>query len=206
MVWLNQMVFWIPQILAIIILLWLWRKYLLEDKISLKFLRNIVFLVVGIYTLQLLVRVLIFYFELQKSLLGTYLLPGEGTAFFGDNVWVSFLEPFVIALVIGLVLAIVVGLIRRFWKRPLFEEIDPLVIFLTAFLVGMQNIFVLLLGSLLLMLIFKISRGIIGGKKDIGRRLAITPFLLLAATLILILVNFNFYYIFLSQIGLAKFY
>jgi len=206
MVWLNQMIFWIPQVLAIIVLLWLWRRSLLEDKTSLRFFRNAVFLVVGIYVLQLLGRVLIFYFELRKSLLGIYLLPGEGTAFFRNNVWVSFLEPFILALVIGLFLAITVVLIRRFWKRPLFEEIDPLIIFLTAFVVGMQNIFVLLLGSLLLMLIFKIFSGLIWGKEEFAKRLKIAPFLLLTAIIILVLINFNFYYIFLSQMGLAKFY
>ncbi len=204
MIWIDQIVFWIPQILAVILLIILFRQIILAGEIQVKFLKKWTIVIVAAYILQLLARVFIFYWQLKKSTLGIYLLPGKGTSFFVDNVWANYLLPLVVTIAIDFVLVAVVLLVAHLVKRPFFEEADWLVILLTVFIVGFPNLIVLIVAALILMIIFQIFQSLVFGKHLLNERLKIAPFLIFTSLAILVLGNFSFYINFLSLIGLTK--
>lgn len=203
MIWINQIVFWFPPILAVILLIILFRQNLFGE-IEIKFLKKWVILIVAAYILQLVARVFIFYWQLKKSTLGIYLLPGKGTSFFVDNVWANYLLPLVVTVAIAFVLVAIVLLVARFVKRPFFEDIDWLIVFLTVFVVGFPNSIVLVFGSLILMIIFQILQALVFKKKIADERIKIAPFLIFTSLAILVLGNFSFYLNFLNLIGLTR--
>lgn len=193
MVWLNQIIFWAPLIVAVVILLWLWRKTVLNTQIEKKHLRNVIIIILVIYILQILGRLALLYYSLKKSQLGIYLLPGKGTNYFYVTTYDIF-KPFVIALAIAAGLALIVFLINRYLKKPWFETNDIYLIFITSFLVGFPGVIILLLATLILMVIWQIIFRI--------QRINFAPFLIFVAILILILSNFPFYQKFLGWIHL----
>ena len=193
MVWLNQIIFWIPLVIAVVILLWLWRKTVTGKIIEKRHFRIVIVILLLIYILQMLGRIALLYYSLKNSQLGIYLLPGKGTNYFYTAIY-DIINPFIIALAIAAGLAIVVFLINRYLKKPWFEQSDIYLIFITSFLVGFPGILILLLATLILMvfwqLIFKIER------------ISFAPFLIFVAIFELILSNFTFYQQFLSLVHL----
>lgn len=205
MIWISQIVFWIPLIFSVSALIFCFRQIILKKNLPPKALRNLTLAVVILYILQVLSRIYIFYWQLKKSAFGNYLLPGKGSSFFIDNVWTTFLEPFVIMAVTALVLILLIFLTRRFIKRPLFEDSDWIVLILTIFPVGFPNLIVLIFASFLLMIIFQIFQKLTF-KKSFGDRLEIAPFLIFSSLAILVLTNFPFYHNFLNFVGLTNLY
>lgn len=212
----NQIIFWIPFLIVVGILLWLWRQDVLDGAIPLDKLKNAIIVVVAIYILQLLARIGLLYYFLKKDPLGAYLLPGQGTNFFVQNIWAT-LKPLFLATLVAVVLALIVILIKRLIQRPLFEDVDVYVIFLTSFLVGFPGIFVLLIGTFLLMIIWQLVRGAVlsfdrlrtipseveGLKTPLNQfRVRLSPFLIFVCLAQLVLNNFHFYQSFLVKLHL----
>jgi len=191
MVWLTQIVFWIPMVTAVVLLLVLLRIELLKGGIPFGLLRKSIVIMLGLYILQIFFRMLLFYLELKKSPIGVYLLPGKGTTFFTEKLWMIS-EPLFLGILIGLFFIFIILLVKKYVNRPLFEENDPWIIFLVTFIVGYPNIYVLLIGSLLIMVIFKILQMVLSGRQ-VSERLQLVPFFLLTGVLILVLSNFSFY-------------
>jgi len=204
LVWINQMVLRLPPILAVILLLILFRQIILTGSLKMAFLKKVTITVIAVYILQLLARVFIFYWQLKKSALGIYLLPGKGTSFFVNNVWADYLLPLVVTVAMALVFVILVLLIARFVHRPFFEKTDWLIVFLTVFAVGFPNLIVLIFGCLILMIIFQIFQVMVFKKKIADERLSVAPFLIFTSLVILLLQNFSFYFNLLNLIGLTR--
>lgn len=204
MIWINQIVFWIPLIFSVSVLLYLFRQIILKGKLKRNVLFNLTLALVGLSILQLLARILIFYWQLKKSSLGSYLLPGKGSTFFLDHVWASYIQPFIFLAIIALVLVIIIFLVRKKSQRPLFEDSDWLIVLLTAFSAGFPNLLVMLIGALLLMIIFQLFQRVVF-KRSLTERLKIAPFLIFASLVVIVLANFTFYIKFLSLIGLTNF-
>ncbi len=199
---LSQIIFWIPFLFSVGILLWLWRKSVTLEPIEPKTLKRAVVGVIGLYVLQFLGRVIIFYYYLKKDPLGMYLLPDKGTNFFLQNIW-GYGKPLVWAIVAAAVIALAAYLIKRYSAKPWFETNDIFIIFITCFLVGFPGVFLLLVGSLLLMIVFQLLSRLIF-KTPLGEnRLNIASFLLFVGLMMLILANFSFYINFLSWLHLV---
>jgi hypothetical protein len=125
--------------------------------------------------------------------LGSYLLPGQGTNYFSSVLWSTF-EPLILGILVGILLTLVAILIKRYTAKPWFETFEIWIIFLTSFLVGFPGVFVLLLASFLLMIIWQIFRK--------AERVMLAPFLLLVCLAQLVLNNFQFYQNFLVRLHL----
>ncbi len=203
MIWINQIVFWIPLIFSVGVLLYLFRQIILKKALQVKTLRTLTLLVILILIVQLLARIFIFYWQLKNSSLGPYLLPSKGSTFFINTIWPAFLEPLVITAIMALILVAIIFLTRRWVKKPLFEDSDWLVIVLTIFSTGFPNFFVLIFGALFLMIIFQIFQRVVF-KRALNERLKIAPFFLFSALIIAVLTNFTFYMSFLNLIGLSS--
>lgn len=194
MVWINQIIFWIPLVIAVVILLWLWRKTVMGKVVEKRHFRIVIIIILIVYILQVLGRIALLYYSLKNSQLGIYLLPGKGTNYFYTAIY-DLIKPFVFALVTAVILALIVFVTIRHLKKPWFEQNDLYLIFITGFLVGFPGVLILLLATLILMvfwqLIFRIER------------ISFAPFLIFVAILELILSNFSFYQKFLSFIHLV---
>ena len=192
--WLNQLIFWIPLLIVVGILLWLWREDVATGQLPIGKVKKAIKIVVMVIFLQYLLKIGLFYFLLKKDPLGPYLLPGGETNFFFQNIWVA-LKPLFLATLVAVVLVLIVILIKRLSQRPLFEEVDVYVIFLGSFLVGFPGVLVLLIGTFLLMIIWQLVRGA-------KERLRLSPFLLFVCLAQLVLNNFQFYQNFLVRLNL----
>lgn len=192
-----QITFWIPLILTVVILLVLFRIELLKGGIKFDFLRKMIFLVLIISVLEVIARVILFYFQLKKSPIGVYLLPSKGTTYFIEKIW-QMAMPLVIGVLIGIILLLIVALIRKFSARPFFSEIDQWILFLTGLVAGYPSVLVLITGSLLLMIIFLIFSSLLQKVPIKNERISITPYIIFSAIGILILENFSFYQSFIN--------
>ncbi len=192
-----RIIFLIPLVISVIVCLVLFRIELLKGGIKFEFLRKMIFLVIGISVLEAIGRIILFYWQLKKSPIGIYLLPGKGTAYFVDKIF-SMALPIFIGVLIGIILLSIVALIRRYSKRPLFSEADQWVLFLAGFLVGFPGVFILILGSMVVMVIVLIFSSLIKKEKLVQQRLLITPYILFVTIMILILENFSFYQSFIN--------
>lgn len=201
MLWLNQIIFWIPLLVTAAVLLWLFREDALTGTLPIVKAKRAIKIVAAVIFIQYLARIGLFYWSLKKDPLGKYLAPGQGTNYFAQNIW-SITQPLLLAFFIALVLVLIVILIMRFSKRPLFEEVDPYIIFLTSFIVGFTGIFILLVASFLLMIIWQIARAKVRKTPLNQFRQRLSPFLLLVALAQLILANFAFYQNFLIHLHL----
>lgn len=200
--WANQIVFWIPLLIVVGILLWLWRKDITTGQLQIGKVQKAIKIVVVVILIQYGLKIGLFYWFLKKDPLGSYLLPGGGTNFFLQNVWVA-LKPLFLATLVAVVLVLMVILIKRLIQRPLFEDIDVYVIFLTSFLVGFPGIFVLLIATFLLMIIWQLINGAVTRSSLSQFRLRLSPFLLFVCLAQLVLNNFSFYQNFLSWLHLV---
>ena len=199
--WLNQLIFWIPLLIVVGILLWLWREDVTTGQLQIVRVRKAIKIVVIVIIIQYLLKIALFFWFLKKDPFGPYLLAGEGTNFIFQNIWVM-IKPLLLATLVALVLVLIVILIKRVTQRPLFEEVDIYVIFLTSFLVGFPGIFVLLIGAFMSMIIWQLIHSALSKSPLNQFRLRLSPFLLIVTIANLILLNFRFYQNFLVTVHL----
>jgi len=200
MIWLNRLIFWLPQIIVGAIFLWLFFQKI-RQKLTVNSIRKAIILMVAVYVIQILIRIGFFYWQLKNDPLGTYLMPGKGSYFFYQTIWQMTL-PLVAAIVAAIFLVILVSFVKKVTHRPLFNEEDTWIIFLTTLAVGYPNVYVLLFGSLILMVIIQLIETV-RKRNDPNReiRLSIDSYLLIVALAIIILNNFAFYNKLLNLIG-----
>lgn len=201
MLWINQIIFWIPLIVIVVVLLWTWRKIVTNQVIEVAKLKNIVILIVGVSFLKILSQIGFLYYALKKDPLGMYLLPGQGTSYFSQSIWLIS-KPLILGIITGVVLLLFALLIKRLITRPWFDTTDFFVIFLTGFIMGFPGVLLLLLGSLLLMIIWQLVVAAVLKRSLTEGRLPWSPFLLFMTILHLLLSNFNFYQHFLAILHL----
>lgn len=200
--WKSQLIFWIPQIIIIIILLGLLAADLKKGIIQLKTVKNAIILIVAVYVLRDLLRVGLFYLALKKDTtgLGQYLLPGQGTKYFQETVW-NMYEPFLISILTAILLVLIALIIGKISKRSPLDSSDILILALTSFIAGFPQVFFLLIGSFLLMIASQIF--IRFQAKNAGEiRLRLSPYLIVTTMIMMILANFSFYGRFLNILKL----
>ena len=196
----GMIVFWIPLIVVVVVLLWLWRKMLLNEPLEISKLKNVTIIIVGIYVLKMIFQVGLLYYSLKQNPLGMYLLPGQGTNYFAQSVWLL-IQPLVLGILVGSGLVLLALAVKRLTKRPWFDLTDYFILFITGFLMGFPNVLLLLVGSLLLMIIWQIFVLLLL-KRTLEERLSLSPFLILVTVIHLILINFDFYQQFLTTLRL----
>ena len=184
----------------VVVLLWLWRKMLMNEPLEISKLKNAAIIIVGVYVLKMLFQVGLMYYSLKQNPLGVYLLPGQGTNYFVQSVWLL-TKPLVLGVLVGVGLVLLALAIKRLTNRPWFDLTDYFILFITGFIMAFPNFLLLLVGSLALMIIWQISVSLIL-KRPIQERLPLGPFLILVTVIHLILINFNFYQQFLTTLRL----
>jgi len=199
--WLNQLIFWIPLVVTVGVLLWLFREDILKASIPVPKLKKAIIIVIGVTVLQYLSRIGLFYWSLRKDPLGMYLLPAQGTNYFIQSVS-AMTKVFLLNILVAIGLVFIVILIKRLTQRPLFEESDLYVIFLASFLVGFPGIFILFMAAFLLMIIWQLAGRLVFKTVLNQSRLRVSPFLIFVALIHLVLVNFYFYQNFLGYVHL----
>jgi len=188
----------IPFVFEIVVLFLLFKRLVLKvakQNLSLKTAKSALVSILVILILQLIAKLVWAYFQIKQSTLGPYLLQDHA---YLKSTALSFIFPYGEALLVALIMLIVGFLAFRFYRQPLIEKIDLYIIFLTTLVVGYPNVFVLLAGTFVLMIFIQLGEKLL--KKN--ERLAISPYLLILAIIILILNNFNFYYEFLAKLKL----
>ena len=202
MIWINRLILYIPLAVTILVLAWLVLKTIAKKKISRRTYLKLILLIIGVYILKLAAWAIFKYWQLAHDPFGQYLLPGKGSKYYEQMLW-FISQPYVIALAIAIGLVVFANLVTRLTKRPLFEHDDFYVIFLTTFVVGYPNIFVLIVGSGILMIFFQIGAVLRSRGKSLQEfRVSFAPFLLVSALIIIILANFSFYNQFLGYLRL----
>jgi len=192
----------IPLVFEIVVLFLLFKRLVIKvakHNLSLKTAKSALVLILVVLILQLIARSVFAYFQLKQSTLGVYLLKDHS---FLKNIALSLAYPYGEALLVALIMLLVGFLALRFYRRPdrtLIEKIDLYIIFMTTLVVGYPNVFILLIGTFVLMVFIQLGEIILKKKNE---RLAISPYLLILAIIILILNNFNFYYEFLIKLKL----
>jgi len=200
MVWVVRIILWAPIVLSGLILAWLFFLEL-KDRLSSKTAGRFLAVVIGIYFLDILVKIIYTYFKLKGSSLGQYFLPGSGDNYFYRLIW-DYFQPSAWAALSGLGIILILIILRRILKSTIVDKKDLFIIILTVFVVGTSNVLVLIVGSFLLMLFVQLGASIRQKKMVTGWRLKISPFLLPMAILLLILNNFTFYLKFLALLRL----
>lgn len=179
----NQINFWLPQILFVIILSILLGSYLKFKKIPNRLLNWSLLVVLFLIICQFAAKGLLFYLSLKNDQtgLGRYLLPGYSPYFF-KNLWYLSYQPLA-TLTSALILFIFFSVLRKVRAEILdFWEVKEIA--LLSLICGWPRLFFWLFASLVLFLISKFYLLFKG--KGISFRTSITPFLLIAALLTLI--------------------
>lgn len=202
MIWFSNLIFWVPLSISAIILLWLFYLEIRGVTVSARTAGISLLIIVGINILQFLARSLYLYFALKANGLGQYLLPGKGTNYFYQTIW-SFGQPYLWTLAIALGLALILLIIKIIMKSPIVDRADLYLITLTAVVVGSSSVLILILASFFLMFIFQLIYSLRQRKLKTSFRLAMAPFLLIVAFVILILNYFEFYWKFLGLLRLV---
>lgn len=198
---LEKSVLYAPQVIAAIVLLFL-LFFDLKNRLSLKQAKISTLIIVLIKILQLFLGIFLFYWQLKNSNnpLSAYLLPGKGSNYFWLQVW-QVSQGLLWNLVIALLITLILVYFARLTKKPWFEKADYWVIFSVFFLVGLTGLLPVLIGSLVIMVCFQLF-SLMRKKANLKNRLKLVPFLIIAALIQLILLNFSFYQHFLETLRL----
>lgn len=197
MIWISWLIYLIPLVFELAILLVLFKK--LTGKMGLVFAsaKKFAFLILGAIIVQFLAQLVYVYFQIKTSNIGIYLLKDgnyiKGTLF-------GLAQPYIESIIIAVIFTLVFYLIYRFYKQPVIDKVDLVIIFLCSILSSYANIFIVIVGSLLLMVFYQIFNLLFLKSKTL--RVGISPFLILASMATLVLNNFDFYINFLRHLRL----
>lgn len=187
----------IPLVFDVVILLFLFKRLVIDRNLSTKNAKQALILIIAMFFGQLIAYLIFAYCQIKQSTLGVYLLKDYG--YLGRSA-LMIAYPYGEGLVAALIFVLFGYLAFRYYQRPIIEKIDLYIIFICILVTGYPNILVLIGGTLILMVLFQLVQMIIFRKYE---RMALSPYLLFFAIVILILNNFNFYHNFLNLIGLV---
>lgn len=187
----------IPLVFEIVVLFLLFKRLVIKvakQNLSFKTAKSALVLILVVLILQLIAKLVFAYFQIKQSTLGVYLLKDHT---FLKNTALGLAYPYGEALLVALIMLLLGYLALRFYRRPMIEKIDLYLLFITALVVGYPNVLVLLIGTFALMILIQFGRIL----KKKNERLAISPYLIIVAMIILVLNNFRFYADFLSWLN-----
>jgi len=185
-----------PLVFEVAVLFLLFKRLVVNRDLSIKTAKRALVIIVAVFILPLIVKLVWAYFQIKESTLGPYLLQDHT---YLKNTALSFIFPYGESILAALIMLILSFLALRFYRRSMIDKIDLYIIFITTLVVGYPNVFVLLAGVFLLMILVQVVKIV----KKKNERLAISPYLLSLAIIILILNNFDFYHNFLSWFSLV---
>ena len=199
MIWIDRIIFWLPVLLAGLVLLFLLQKKLRKQELAVKTVRGAIFLILGLDIFLVLFKSGVMYWQLSRDDFGKYLLPGQGTDYFFRTVY-FFLEPLLFGLVIAVVLTLIVFLLTKISKRQFVDTADLYLIFLVSLIGGYPSAVIILLLSFVLMIFLQLY--LLVTKKNVSMPVELAPFLLISGIIMIILAHFSLYTNILTQLRL----
>lgn len=193
MIWLNRLINWAPYLTTGFILVGTFYREI-KGKNSLKTTLGAIGVVLGLILVQMAAKILYIFLQLRNNPLGQYLL-SDKSSYLMQVAW-QMAEPFLWTLLVSLG-AVLLFLLIKVLRPAALDQTDLAVVGLTTLAVyAPANVIILLLVGLLSMVIWSLLCRLPG-------RVALAPFLLFWATLILVLANFRFYGAVLSFLRLS---
>ncbi len=196
MIWLFRGIFWLPFAVTIVIFLVLFYLEVFRKEIKQSLAQKATLIVLVIFGVQIVLKIIFFYFYTKSSGLGQYLLKEPG--YVTRNVW-YIVSAYLGNVLIGAILLLLAVIAQKISKKTFFEKADFWIIFITAFVAGFPGVIVMLIGALILMILVQAFKLIFYKSQ---KRLSLTPFLLLGAIIVGILSSFSFYIQFLQNLKL----
>lgn len=196
MIWVYRAIFWIPFLATMAILAALfWQK--IYQGLKEKTIKKATLAVLIIFGLQMIAKMIFFYFLARDSTLGKYLLATPG--YLSQNLfYIS--QSYLQNLLVGIIFTLIAVIVLKLYKKPVFEKIDLWVIFLVSFVASFPGVFVMIIFALIVMIIVQVYLKVIKHKNHY--RLDPIPFMLSGTIVVGILNSFDFYLDFLKALKL----
>lgn len=181
----NQMIFWITYLIFMGALVFLVFEYFYRPEIN----RLLKIFVISVLIIKLAVfgaQIYLFSLQTKATFLGKYLFIGHASYFMNQvksSIW-----DMVILLALCLAVYLLGQLMVRYQKKAYLSQSVPLAMALSILILNKLPFAFALAGSLILAVIYQLMLNLRG---RIGERVDLTPFILIASLIVLILSAFS---------------
>lgn len=184
----TQIIFWVPFLGTSLILAIVLFFYLTNQSRFQAFLKLALGLIIGFFLVSWLGQILILFLALKASTFSSVLLQGPNSFFVQKTINLSI--SFLITLLVTGFIYLVGVLMVKYQKKSRLENYVPLILLMLGLSLNFSNILPAILVAFLLALLYQLILLIIYKKST---SISVTPFLLIAAFIIHILMLFPFY-------------